>query len=243
MTIKKIGIGVLLFLVIVVSISHAAILSSYISITGQVTIIAPEPPGPNVPETIFQCMSEGWQEYTRLDGTPFQNQGLCVSYVATNMCSQDGWRILTREDGSSFKNKGQCVAYFVSQGAIQLSKQSNPELFIMEANEIQEIEEENIIEEIMPEEIVKELIIEHLNSSEARILYAHKGLLSFNFSCENEFEADTFDWYFGDAIIISNSTQEISHTFSDSNKMHVTCYALNSTTFKSGHATIKMSFE
>ena len=246
MAIKKIGIGILLFLIIVVSISHAAILSTYISITGQVTIVAPEPPGPNVPETIFQCMKEGWQEYTRLDGTYFENQGLCVSYVATLMCSQDGWRILTREDGSSFRNQGQCVAYYVSLGAIELSKQANPELFILETNEIQDeiIEEESItLEENITEEIFQELIVEQLNSSEANILYESRGLLNFNFSCETEFEADVFDWYFGDAEIILNATQKIYHNFSDSDKMHVTCYALNSETFKSGYATIKMNLE
>lgn len=43
-----------------------------------------EPPTPvNVPPSKDQCKKGGWENYTDNLGTPFKNQGDCVSYVAT----------------------------------------------------------------------------------------------------------------------------------------------------------------
>jgi hypothetical protein len=42
------------------------------------------PPGFSVPATAGQCKNGGWQHYTDASGTPFKNQGDCVSYVDTN---------------------------------------------------------------------------------------------------------------------------------------------------------------
>jgi hypothetical protein len=35
------------------------------------------------PTALDQCKNGGWQDYTDASGTPFKNQGDCVSYVAT----------------------------------------------------------------------------------------------------------------------------------------------------------------
>jgi hypothetical protein len=37
----------------------------------------------NVPTSTNQCMDGRWQDLTDTTGTPFKNQGDCVSYVAT----------------------------------------------------------------------------------------------------------------------------------------------------------------
>jgi ephrin receptor-like protein len=37
-----------------------------------------------VPTTIDQCKDGGWQQLADANGTPFKNQGDCVSYVATD---------------------------------------------------------------------------------------------------------------------------------------------------------------
>ena len=107
---KAIFIVIFLF-ILLVSISSATLLNRYVSVSGSFNIIPYNPPV-NVPLTIQDCKDDGWMNYTRLDGSAFENQGQCVSYVATNMCKDDGWKILTMEDGSVFKNQGQCVAYF-----------------------------------------------------------------------------------------------------------------------------------
>ncbi len=39
--------------------------------------------GTTVPTSSDQCKKGGWQNLTDSDGTPFKNQGDCVSYVAT----------------------------------------------------------------------------------------------------------------------------------------------------------------
>ena len=37
-----------------------------------------------VPTSKDQCKNGGWQTYADANGTPFKNQGDCVSYVATH---------------------------------------------------------------------------------------------------------------------------------------------------------------
>ena len=95
---------------LVVTLASAALLSQYVSITGTVTILPHE--DTNTPNHIADCFFEGWKVFTRLDGSSFENQGRCVSYVATNMCKDGSWELLVRADGSSFTNQGQCVSYF-----------------------------------------------------------------------------------------------------------------------------------
>jgi hypothetical protein len=36
-----------------------------------------------VPTTVDECKNGGWQHYADANGTPFKNQGDCVSYVTT----------------------------------------------------------------------------------------------------------------------------------------------------------------
>ena len=117
-------------LILVASITHAALLSKYVSITGYVTILPSEEP--NTPPNKFACMNGGYINYVTLLGEPFSNQGDCVSYVATNMCSNDGWTILTREDGTSFNSQGQCVAYFAK------NKKPDKDASVMQTNNLNE---------------------------------------------------------------------------------------------------------
>jgi hypothetical protein len=46
--------------------------------------ITPPPPPPPTPTTADQCKHGGWQDLTDGSGTPFKNQGDCVSFVATD---------------------------------------------------------------------------------------------------------------------------------------------------------------
>jgi hypothetical protein len=48
-----------------------------------VTITPPPPPSTKVPTSTDQCKKGGWQGLTDTKGTPFKNQGDCVSFVAT----------------------------------------------------------------------------------------------------------------------------------------------------------------
>lgn len=43
-----------------------------------------EPADASVPSSKEQCKNDGWQHYTTQDGTPFQNQGQCVSVATGN---------------------------------------------------------------------------------------------------------------------------------------------------------------
>jgi hypothetical protein len=47
------------------------------------TVNVTTPPNP-VPKTANQCKGGGWQKLTDTNGTPFKNQGDCVSFVATD---------------------------------------------------------------------------------------------------------------------------------------------------------------
>ena len=105
------GVGIIAAL-LVVTLASAALLSHYVSITGTITIL-PAEPEPNTPNHLADCLHNGWREYTRLDGSSFENVGRCVSYVATRMCRDDGWQVLTRSDGSGFSGQSACVSYFV----------------------------------------------------------------------------------------------------------------------------------
>ena len=40
--------------------------------------------GAAVPETKDDCKDDGWPRLTRPDGSPFENQGDCVSWVAAS---------------------------------------------------------------------------------------------------------------------------------------------------------------
>jgi hypothetical protein len=52
-----------------------------VTATVQVTVT---PPPPTVPTTADQCKHRGWRGLTDNNGTPFKNQGDCVSFVATD---------------------------------------------------------------------------------------------------------------------------------------------------------------
>lgn len=54
-----------------------------VAATLEVTITPPPPPPPT-PTSADQCKHDGWQALTDSQGTPFKNQGDCVSFVATN---------------------------------------------------------------------------------------------------------------------------------------------------------------
>jgi hypothetical protein len=54
-----------------------------IAATVEVTVTPPPPPPP-VPTSADQCKHRGWQSLTDTNGTPFKNQGDCVSFVATD---------------------------------------------------------------------------------------------------------------------------------------------------------------
>jgi hypothetical protein len=49
-----------------------------------VTIKPPPPPPTTIPTSTDQCKHGGWQSLTDTNGTPFKNQGDCVSFVATD---------------------------------------------------------------------------------------------------------------------------------------------------------------
>jgi hypothetical protein len=240
MKIKKISAMVVLFLVIVVSLSQAALLDNYLTVTGVVTLQAPQPPDINVPIHIAQCLKNGWKNYTRLDGSLFENQGQCVSYVATNMCKDNGWKILTRDDGSKFNNQGQCVSYFVRY-AEDIQFKLN-ELVIEEeivvVNVIEEFENEFVVEEDIQNENIE------LNSTiyvDLKLIYYNN--MSYTFLCDNDFNANKYDWYFGDATTIMDSEKAIEHNFTMEGLMYATCYATNTITTESAHSTISILIE
>jgi hypothetical protein len=52
-----------------------------LNLTASVNVTTPPNP---VPTTANQCKGGGWQKLTDTAGTPFKNQGDCVSFVATN---------------------------------------------------------------------------------------------------------------------------------------------------------------
>ena len=95
--------------------SAGALIVHYLSnpVTATFTVLPYEGPEPNTPNHLADCLHNGWREYTRLDGSSFENVGRCVSYVATLMCKDGSWQILARSDGSGFENQGECVQYFV----------------------------------------------------------------------------------------------------------------------------------
>jgi len=47
------------------------------------TLAAAAPPPPPTPEDRTDCKDGGWQQLTDATGTPFKNEGDCVSYVST----------------------------------------------------------------------------------------------------------------------------------------------------------------
>ena len=101
-----------LSLILVASITHAAILTKYVSITGQVTVLPFEEP--EVPPNKDACMQNGWRDYVKLSGIGFSNQGDCISYLQTYMC--EDWEILNdmypELNVSGPSAFGQCVSYF-----------------------------------------------------------------------------------------------------------------------------------
>ena len=153
--------GVVLVASLFVVSFASAMLVGYLSnsVTATVTILPAEEPEVNVPETIDDCKDDGWMNHTRLDGTAFNNQGQCVSYVATNMCKDDGWKNLTKDDGSSFNNQGQCVAYF--SGA---PDQQGGEVNTMIVEEEIEVVNESVEE--IKEDIVEEELKENISDEE-----------------------------------------------------------------------------
>jgi len=54
--------------------------ASELDVTATVNVTTPPNP---VPTTTSQCKGGGWQKLTDTTGTPFKNQGDCVSFVAT----------------------------------------------------------------------------------------------------------------------------------------------------------------
>lgn len=95
--------------------SATAMIVGFLSnpVTATFTVLPYEGPETNLPNHIADCLHGGWMEHTRIDGSSFENQGRCVSYVATHMCRDGNWQTLTRSDGSPFMNRGQCVSYFM----------------------------------------------------------------------------------------------------------------------------------
>ena len=54
-----------------------------VAATVDVTVPPPPPPPPPIPTTTDQCKDGGWQSLTDTNGTPFKNQGDCVSFFAS----------------------------------------------------------------------------------------------------------------------------------------------------------------
>ncbi|HEX6348092.1 MAG TPA: hypothetical protein VF160_01740 [Candidatus Dormibacteraeota bacterium] len=54
------------------------------------TLTEAAPPPPPTPSTKSDCMDGGWQQVSDASGTPFKNEGDCVSYVATQGSNSAG---------------------------------------------------------------------------------------------------------------------------------------------------------
>jgi hypothetical protein len=87
------------------------------------------------------------------------------------------------------------------------------------------------------------ITVEVTGLPEAWIVMEHEGKALFSFSCENDFEADTFDWYFGDAGFILETGKHVEHEFSSTGWNYASCYAINSGNAKSAYATTSVLVE
>lgn len=75
-------IGTTTILLLLLTSYAAANLAHNLSNKATVTMSIVEIPlEPNPPGSKEDCFDGGWQNYTRHDGTPFPNQGQCVSYM------------------------------------------------------------------------------------------------------------------------------------------------------------------
>ena len=87
------------------------------------------------------------------------------------------------------------------------------------------------------------ILVEVTGLPAAWIVMEHEGQALFSFSCENDFEADTFDWYFGDGGYIQNAPQDVEYEFEKTGWRYASCYASNSENSKSAYATTSVLIE